>query len=115
MVLTGARWVVGAALLATLASLTACSSALDVREGGQPSMPTSIVVDFRVGVPRAQALAEVKRCHPLGILGSDAARSHGHPATSIMIWGPQSGTARASALYKCLKAAAGVGDQNWAG
>jgi len=91
MVVTGARSVVGAALLAALVSLTACSSALDVRDGGQPSMPASIVVDFKVGVPPQQALAEVKRCHPLGILGSDTARSHGHPATTIMIWGPQSG------------------------
>lgn len=108
-------WVLGAALLAGLVSLTACSSGLDIKGGGgQASIPSSIVVDFKAGVSPHQATAEVKRCHPVALMGSDTARVHGRSATSIFIWGP-TGTAAASALHKCLKAAPGVVDQNWAG
>ena len=99
-----------------LIGLTACSSGLDLGGGGdQSSPPSAIVVDFKVGVPVRQAKTEVKRCHPLSVLGVDTARSRKRSATSIMIWGPQSGTARASALRACLKAAPGVADQDWAG
>jgi hypothetical protein len=110
-----ARLAVSAVLLAGLVSLTACSASLDVRGGGGPPMPSSIVVDFKVGVSHRQATAEVKRCHPLAIMGSDTTRVHGRYSTSLSIWGPQSGTTGASALYSCLKTAPGVADQNWAG
>lgn len=115
-VVAGARWVAPVAVLAGMVSMTACSSELGVKGGGdQSSIPSSIVVDFKVGIPPHQAIAEVKRCHALGITGSDTTRSHGRSATSVLIWGPQSGTEGAAALYKCLKAAPGVVDQTWAG
>lgn len=115
-VVAGARRVAGAALLAGLVSLTACSSGLDVKGGGdQPAMTSSIVVDFKEGVTPHQATAEVKRCHPLAIMGTDTTRSHGRSATSILLWGPLSGTAGASALYSCRKIAPGLADQNWGG
>jgi hypothetical protein len=105
-----------AAWAAGLVSLTACSSGLGVGGGGgQSSMPSTVVVDFNVGIPPRQAKIEVKRCHPLAIMGTDAARIHGRSVTSVLIWGPQSGTAGASALYHCLKAAHGVVDQEWPG
>lgn len=116
LVVTDARWVLRAALLAGLVSLTACSSGLDIKGGGgQASVGSSIVVDFKVGVSPRQATAEVKRCHPVSVMGSDTSHVHGRPATSIFIFGPQSGTAAASALYHCLSAAPGVADQNWVG
>ncbi|HET7017460.1 MAG TPA: hypothetical protein VFI65_26295 [Streptosporangiaceae bacterium] len=99
-----------------LIGLTACSSGLTLGAAGdQSSPPSAIVVDFKVGVPARQAKAEVKRCHPLSVLGVDTARSLKRSATSILIWGPQSGTASASALRACLKAAPGVADQDWTG
>lgn len=116
LVVPDARWPLRAVLLAGMASLAACSSGLGIRGGGgQSSTPSSIVVDFKVGISLHEAKAEVRRCHPLAIMGNDTAHAHGRAAPSILIWGPQSGTARASALYKCLKAAHGVVDQNWTG
>jgi hypothetical protein len=81
-----ARWAVRAVVLAGLVGLTACSSGL--RAGGgedQPQNPSSIVVDFKAGVPLHRARAEVRRCHPIAITGSDTARVHGHRASSIFI------------------------------
>jgi hypothetical protein len=116
LVVTEARWAVRVALLAGMASLTACSSGLGINGGGgQSSMPASIVVDFKVGVSAHQAIAEVKRCHPLSIMGTNTARSHGLSETGVFIWGPESGTPGSFALYKCLKAAPGEADQNWSG
>jgi hypothetical protein len=120
VVIDRARRTLGAAMLAGLISVTACSSQLGEGGGGgggggQSSMPSSIVVNFKTGVLPHQAIAEVKTCHPLAVMGSDTARSHGRSATSVTIWGPQSGTTRAAALFKCLKAAPGVAGQSWVG
>jgi hypothetical protein len=116
LVVTAARCAMCAAFLAGLVCLTACSSGLGMRgTGDQSSMPSSIVVNFKVGVPPHQATAEVKKCHPLALMGTDTTRERGRSSTSILIWGPQGGTAGASALYHCLKAAPGVADQNWPG
>lgn len=106
----------GGVLLAGLVSLAACSSALGTGGSGDPgSVPSTVLVGFKVGVPRAQAKAEVRSCHPLSIFGVNTARLHGQSATTVTIWAPRSGTARAAALYKCLKTAPGVAVQNWAG
>jgi hypothetical protein len=102
--------------VAGLVGLTGCSSALGISGGDdQPVVPSVIVVDFKVGVPAGQAKAELKKCHPFHVLGVDTARSRKRSATSISIWGPESGTAGASALYKCIEASPGVVDQEWAG
>lgn len=103
------------AILAGLACLAGCSSGLGLGGSGQSSMPAGIVVGFKAGVLPHQATAEVRRCHPLAIMGTDTVRNHGNSAVSVLIWGPQSGTAGASALFNCLKAAPGVTDQNWTG
>jgi hypothetical protein len=110
------RRVAAGVALAGLIGLTGCSSSLGISGGGdQPVVPSAIVVDFKVGVPARQAQAEVKKCHPLHVLGVDTARSRKRSATSITIWGPESGTARASALYRCIKSSPGVVAQQWAG
>jgi hypothetical protein len=104
--------------MAGLVSLTACSAGLGLGSGGgagQGQPPSSIVVIFKVGVPPRQARSEVRSCHPFDIYGSDTARHHGQSETSIFIWGPPTGTSKATALYDCIKAVPDVASQNWAG
>jgi hypothetical protein len=104
-----ARHIASAAVLAGMAAVTACSASPD----SQPSMPSSIVVFFKPGIPVSQARQMAMKCHPLKIYGSDAARASRHRETSLLIWGPDAGTARASALFRCLKAIPDVLAQSW--
>jgi hypothetical protein len=78
-------------------------------------MPSSIVVFFKPGTPVSQARQLAMKCHPLKIYGSHTARAGHHRETSLFIWGPDAGTARASALFRCLKAIPDVLDPNWTG
>ena len=117
LVVRDARWAACAATLAGLVSLGACSAGLGLGPGGasQGQLPSSVVVIFKVGVPPRQARSEVKRCHPFHISGTDTARHHGQSETSIFIWGPPTGTTKATALYDCIKAIPSVTNQTWVG
>lgn len=108
-VMRTARRAARATVLAGLAALAACTAS----SGGQPSMPSSIVVFFQPGTPVSQARQAVMKCHPLKIYGTDSAQAGRHSETSLLIWGPPAGTARASAMFRCLKAAPAVLDETW--
>jgi hypothetical protein len=112
------RWLVSLTLVPWLLSLVACSGSLGVSSSGgagQGQMPASIVVFFNSGFTSGEVRLEVETCHPLHISGIDTVRHHGQTETSAFIWGPPSGTAKAKALYYCIKGLSGEAEQSWAG